>query len=195
MVGGLLPGAGLPRPYGDSAFDPLYDAAQSLDTMLAIHGAPRQGLGPDYINADNGLGFVLAHPLSQIIHFTSMIFDRTFERFPNLKIAFLEAGCSWVPYFIERIDRRAKDMLGRRLATEQVRDHPIYFHAELDEAALPYVVSVVGDDRLLYASDYPHDEPPEIEERLEAFLRRDDLSRSTKQKILCDNIKAIYGMG
>lgn len=194
MVGGLLPGAGLPRSYGDPTFDPLYEAAQSLGTMLAVHGAPRQGIGPDYINADHGMGFVLAHPLSQIIHFTSMIFDRTFERFPALKVAFLEAGCGWVPYFIERIDRRAKERYGRRLAIEQVRAHPIYFHAELDEAALPQVISVVGEDRLIYASDYPHDEPHEIEERLTGFLAREDLPQSAKQKVLCDNIKTLYGM-
>lgn len=195
MVGGLLPAVGLARPYGDSTFDPLYQEAQALDTLLAVHGAPRQGIGPDYMNADNGMGFVLAHPFSQMMQFTNMVFERTFERFPNMKVAFLEAGAGWVPYLIERIDRRAKHRQGRRLATEQVRNCPIYFHAELEEhEVLPLALSVVGDDRFVYASDYPHESAKDVEEALEEFLERQDVSAGSKQKILCDNIKAMYGM-
>jgi predicted TIM-barrel fold metal-dependent hydrolase len=76
-----------------------------------------------------------------------------------------------------------------------VRNHPVYFHAELTEKALPYAISEIGDDRFLYASDYPHEPVDEIEEGLEHFLLREDLSQESKQKILCDNINAIYAMG
>src|SRR5207245_11295554 len=93
---------------------------------------------------------------------------------------------------IERIDRRT-ERSGRRLATEQVQNHPIYFHAELAERqVLPLALSVVGEDRLLYASDFPHEPDDEIMEVLEAFLAREDVSQSAKQKILCENIEALY---
>jgi len=126
MVGGLLPTPGLTVGYGDPCFDPLYEAAQALGTMLAVHGAARQhGIGGnlDHVGADGSQAFVLAHSFGQMSQFTHMIFGRVFERFPRLKVAFLEAGCGWVPYLIERIDRRT-ERSGRRLATEQVRDHP-----------------------------------------------------------------------
>ena len=135
---------------------------------------------------------MLAHSFGQMSQFTHMIFGRVFERFPRLKVAFLEAGCGWVPYLIERIDRRT-ERSGRRLATEQVQNHPIYFHAELAERqVLPLALSVVGEDRLLYASDFPHEPDDEIMEVLEAFLAREDVSQSAKQKILCENIEALY---
>jgi MFS family permease len=97
-----------------------------------------------------------------------------------------------VPYLIERIDRRT-ERRGRHLATEQVQNHPVYFHAELAERhVLPLALDVVGEDRLLYASDFPHEPGDEIKEVLEAFLAREDVSPAAKQKILCENIEALY---
>ncbi len=196
MVGAVLPAPGLSRPYGDRAFDPLYEVANALGTMLAVHGAARRGLGFDYFHTSETRpesaqgGFVLAHPFAQIVQFVNMTLERVFERFPSMKVAFLEAGCGWVPYFVERLDRRSHG-----LASEQVRHSPVYFHAELEEKeVLTTFISVFGDDRLLYASDYPHEPEDEIMVSLQHFLARQDLSLRTKEKILRDNIKVLYSM-
>ncbi|HXG35500.1 MAG TPA: amidohydrolase family protein [Dehalococcoidia bacterium] len=189
MVGGLLPAIGLRRPYGDAAFDVLFKEAEDLGTMLAVHGAPQQGLGFDFFETFFP-GFVLEHPLSIMIQFTSMITERVFERFPDLKVAYLEASCGWAPYLMERIDQRFKG-----IATKQVQNSPIYFHAELKDAdVLNSVISILGDDRLTYASDYPHEQADEIAEDLEHFLAREDLSQTSKERILRDNSKALYAM-
>jgi predicted TIM-barrel fold metal-dependent hydrolase len=45
---------------------------------------------------------------------------------------------------------------------------------------------------LLYASDFPHEPDDKIMAVLEAFLAREDVSPSAKQKLLCENIKALY---
>jgi predicted TIM-barrel fold metal-dependent hydrolase len=193
-VGGLLPAVGLRLPYGDAAYDSVYREAESLGVPLAVHGAPRQSLGFDHIE-DSDQAFVLSHPLSLIIQFTNMVFEQVFERFPRLKVVFLEAGVGWAPYIIERIDRRTARR-GRRLATEQVRDHPIYFQAELEERqVLLAAIDGIGADRLIYASDYPHERLDDITDALHGFLQRDDVSQEAKQKILCDNVKALYGKG
>ena len=47
---------------------------------------------------------------------------------------------------------------------------------------------------MLYASDFPHESAATATHALESFLAREDVSQSAKQKILCDNVKAIYGM-
>ena len=192
LVGGLLPAAGLRRPYGDRAFDPLFEAAQSLDVPLAVHGAPRKDVGIDFID-DPDAAFVLAHPYSVMTQFTSMIFEHVWDRFPRLKVAFLEAGCGWAPYLMERIDRRTEDRTGRRLATEQVRNSPIYFHAELEERdVLPLALSVVGEDRFVYASDFPHESEATVQRALQGFLARQDVGEGAKRKILYDNVLALY---
>ena len=193
LVGGLLPAPGLRVGYGDEQFNPLYEAAQSLGAMLAVHGAARKEVGID-AEADTGAAFVLSHTFAQMSQFTGMIYARVFERYPHLKVAFLEAGCGWVPYLMERIDRNT-ERINRKLATEQVRDHPIYFHAELAEQdVMPLALSVVGEDRFIYASDFPHEPDEEVMEVLENFLVREDISQSAKQGILCDNIERLYGL-
>ncbi len=195
MVGGLLPTPGLRIPYGDRAFDPLYHEAESLGTMLAVHGASRRdgiGIGLDYIQGGSHTeGFVLSHLFGQMSQFTNMILERVWERFPGLKVVFLEAGCGWVPYLMERIDRRT-----RKLASKQVRNSPIYFHAELEEeyVLLP-ALNFVGDDRFIYASDYPHETHEDAIEALDEFLAREDIPLASKNKVLCENVKALYGLG
>ena len=117
--------------------------------MLAVHGAARQGIGLDG-NDDPNQGFILSHTYAQMSQCTNMVCEQVFQRFPTLKVAFLEAGCGWLPYLMERIDRKTAG-----LATQQVRDCPVYFHAELEEqASLVCAVSAVGEDRFIYASEY-----------------------------------------
>jgi predicted TIM-barrel fold metal-dependent hydrolase len=57
---------------------------------------------------------------------------------------------------------------------------------------LPYVVERVGEDLILYASDYPHE--PDLAEAIRKFEDRKDLSDSAKRKILWDNGKRFYNM-
>jgi predicted TIM-barrel fold metal-dependent hydrolase len=68
----------------------------------------------------------------------------------------------------------------------------IYYHAELWEAMLPYVIDRIGEDLIIYASDYPHE--PDLAEAIRKFEDRMDLSDSAKRKILSDNGKRFYGM-
>jgi predicted TIM-barrel fold metal-dependent hydrolase len=196
MVGGVLPTPGLRYPYGETFFDPLYEEAQRLGVMLGIHGASHRVLGWENLFSDEHprAAFVLGHPFAQMTQFVSMVYGRVWNRFPKLKMAFLEASCGWVPYLLERLDRHS-DGSGARLGSDTVRNHPIYFHAELDDGpTLPMAADVIGDDRLIYASDFPHEAVDDITEGLHGFLERDDLSHTTKERILRDNIKVLYGL-
>lgn len=194
MVGGLLPTPGLRIPYGDTAFDVLYKEAQSLDVPLAVHGAAQQGIGLDILSNQNQ-GQILAHAFAQMIQFVNMIWDQVFERFPTLKVVYQEAGAGWVPFLMERLDRRSSDRMGRKLASEQIRNHPIYFHAELEEQdVLVTALDVIGNDRFVYASDFPHENGAEIIEGLIEFQNREDITQESKERVLRDNIKALYGL-
>lgn len=196
MAGGLLAPVGFPKPLGDRYFDPLYKEAESLGYPLAIHGAPSKGLGFDFfprlIQART-----LSHPFAQMIHLTSIILEGVLERFPKLKIASLEAGCEWIPFLIDRLDmeyrnRSPQAPLLKKKPSEYMKGGQIYYHAELWETMLPYVIERIGEDLILYASDYPHE--PDLAQAIRNFEKRKDLTDSAKRKILSDNGKRFYNM-
>ncbi|MGH7774048.1 MAG: amidohydrolase family protein [Candidatus Binatia bacterium] len=196
MAGGLLAPVGFSKPLGDPYFDPLYKEAERLGCPLAIHGAPTKGLGFDFfprlIQAR-----ALSHPFAQMIQLTSLILEGVLERFPKIKIASLEAGCEWIPFLMDRLDmeygnRSPQAPLLNKKPSEYMKGGQIYYHAELWEAMLPYVIKRIGEDLILYASDYPHE--PDLAQAIRNFENRSDVSDTAKQKILSDNGKRFYNM-
>jgi hypothetical protein len=193
MVGAILPAVGLRRPLGDACYEPLYEEAQRLGCALAVHGAPAQGLGFDFFERLVEAR-ALSHPFAQMIQLTSLVLSGVLERFPQLTLAFMEAGAGWVPFVLERLDRECKNR-GAGLASspsQQLRSDRIFFHCELDEQMLPVVVDVLGADHFFCASDFPHEPTHEFIESVAAFRARADLSDAAKTRILYDNPKRLY---
>lgn len=201
LVGGVLPAVSATgKPYGHESFDRLYAEAERLDCALAVHGAPSRGLGFDFF--DNMIKtHALSHPISQIIQLTSIVLDGVLERFPRLRIAFLEAGSGWMLYLMDRLDyewegayapqARARGL--RKPPSEYIRDGQVYVSCELDEASLPLVIQRFPARRILFASDYPHEKPESsILEEIDGFWERPDLSDEAKNAIAVDSAVAFY---
>lgn len=199
MRGALLPGATvLGKSYGHADFDPLWAEAERLDVALAIHGAPSKGFGFDHFDT-----FIkthtLEHPFAILVQLTSMIFDGVFERFPRLRVAFLEAGCGWVPYMMDRMDEEYERRGARwapalkRGPSEVFRSGQIYVSCEVEERTLPYVLELFGEDHVFFASDYPHERRrDEFLKDIPEFVARTDLSDKAKEKILSRNTQRFY---
>jgi uncharacterized protein len=103
MVGAILPAVGIRQPFGDERYFPVYEAAQELGALLTVHAAPTQGIGLDMFDTLIEVR-TLSHGFAQMIQMNSMIYNGVFDRFPDLKVAYAEAGCGWVPYLMERMD-------------------------------------------------------------------------------------------
>jgi predicted TIM-barrel fold metal-dependent hydrolase len=184
---------------GDRRFDPIYAEAQSLGVMLGIHasGSHLGGAGvdgfPSFIQTHT-----CSHAFGQMRQLTSTIFDGVFERFPTVRVAFLEAGCGWAPYWTERMDdeyakRHAEAPACTKKPSEYVRSGRIYFSCEADEWMMPQAMKLIGNDQIVWASDYPHWDhsfPGSIAE----IRERGDLTDAQKQKILNDNARRLYGV-
>ena len=199
MRGALLPAATvMGKAFGHRDFDPLYEEAERLDVALAFHGAPSRGFGFDFFDAFIKI-HTLEHPFAILVQFTSLMFDGVFERFPNLRVAFLECGAGWVPYMMDRMDdefeKRGKRWCPflRRKPSEYIREGNVYFSCEVEERTLPYVIDLVGEDRIFFASDYPHERArPEFLHDIPEFAERTDLSDTVKEKILLHNARRFY---
>lgn len=193
MVGAVLPAVGLRRAFGESYYDPVYAEAERLDCVLAVHGAPAQGLGFDFFERLVEAR-VLSHPFSQMIQLTSIVLNGVLERFPRLRMAFMESGAGWVPFMLERLEREFKNRgAGIRVPPgEQLRSDRVFFHCELDEQMLPAALDALGDGHFFAASDFPHEPAHEFPEAVEAFLKRSDVSDASKARILADNPRRLY---
>ncbi len=73
------------------------------------------------------------------------------------------------------------------------RESPIYVSVEPEEALLPQTIDYIGDDRFMFASDFPHWDA-RFPKNLETLEQRADLSEQTKKKILYDNARALFGL-
>src|SRR6266536_250896 len=125
------------------------------------------------------------------------IIGGVFERFPKLNIAYLESGIGWVPYMMDRLDEEVEKRGAveapylTKLPSEYVTGGRIFFGIECGEKTIPDAVRWGLDNTLLYSSDYPHwdgDWPHTVK----AVRERGDLSASTKQKMLHDNVARFY---
>ena len=121
-----------------------------------------------------------------MIQMTNMIFQGVFELFPQLRVAYLEAGAGWVPFMMDRLDedfeRRGKKWAPRlkKRPSDYITGGQVYVSLESEERTLPYVLELFGEDHIFFASDYPHERQraqylhdiPELEARHRYFRYR-----------------------
>ena len=195
MVGGMLPAnsanMGVRSPLGDEAFWPLYDEAQRLGVPLAVHGAPSLGLGFDF-NRSVTYANVLEHPVAVMIQLASMFLNGVFDEFPNLRVAYLEANTVWLPYMMDRM--AGKKRRGPTDSSELMESGRALVSVEGADPGLPYAVSRLGEDAIIYATDYPHETKETVAEELDEALARADLPESALRKIYRENALRLYNL-
>jgi uncharacterized protein len=76
--------------------------------------------------------------------------------------------------------------------SEYVKHGNWFFATEPEEEMLPYVIERIGEDKVLFASDYPHWDG--LFPKVVATIRgRKDISDAAKEKILGANGARFYG--
>ncbi|NJN52102.1 MAG: amidohydrolase [Gammaproteobacteria bacterium] len=127
---------------------------------------------------------------------TSLIVDGVFDRFPTLKVVSVEAGCGYAAYLMDRLDAKhrffgAFTNLARK-PSDYVRSN-CYFVAEPEERSIDAMLDLVGEDRILWGSDYPH-----IDSTLEApnLIRESvaSLSEARRTAVLGGNAAKVFGL-
>src|SRR5689334_5461775 len=203
VIGANSAEVGLRKPLGHTDFWPLYEEAERLDVPVAIHGAPSMSLGINFFD-QFAQTHALEHPIAQMIQLTSMVMQGVFERFPRLRVAFLEAGVGWVPFMMDRLDRSYEVWSGRKYKefsewlkkkpSDYIRSGRIYFNCEGDEETLPYALQRMGHRNVMFASDFPHETNIErAKHEIDELLHNEALSDEAKQAIFHDNIVQFYG--
>ena len=191
------------KTYGDKSFWPIYAAAEKHNMPLALHGAPSRGFGFDHFR-EFARVHALEHPVPLMIQLTDMIFGGVFDDFPKLKVAYLEGGCGWVPFMMDRLDYEYNSIFGikakkrmKRKPSDYIRSENFWVAMELGERelSLKYTIDAIGSERILYASDYPHEPTEEmIKDELDEFVESNLYSMAVKKNLLYSNMKQFYNL-
>lgn len=203
----MLPTNVYGRNLGERSFDPIYEAAQSIGMRLCVH--PQTGHdGIPGLSGVMGAGsrrlfkYVYVHmtafPFELMIAMMHMIGEGVFDRFPRLKVGFMEGGAGWLPYWMERLDEHVEKLAPqmpelKRRPSDIIRSEQVVLTCESEESGLDRVLAAAGESTVLYASDYCHWDcnfPDSVKDILEA----PDLSAAQKERILGLNAVEFFGL-
>jgi hypothetical protein len=152
------------KPVHHNAYMRMYAMLEERGLPLAFHAG---------FNWEDGSmaqlnRFMTMHALSfvhcNLVHMANWVINGLPERFPKLKVIWIESGLAWLPYLMQRLDseymmRPSEAPLLKKLPSEYMRD--MYYTCQpietsnmaLTEATLK---GINGGTQLLYASDWPH---------------------------------------
>ena len=193
------------RTLGHRDYDPIWATAQDLGLAVAPHVVVRSTNLPlkewfaSWVDPESGRGFTplgLATMLPIMASFYAVMANGVFERFPRLKYVILETGGGWIAHCIERMDSKWK----MRNAPCPLKEKPAFYFrrqcfisVDPDEMTTPAMVQLLGEDKFIWASDFPHiDAEYGVVKELKEHIS--DLSETAQRKILGENAANIYNL-
>ena len=188
------------RPWYDPYYDPFWEEAQGLGVPVCFHGiqgAYQQHIGTRFLDS-----FVIAHaathPIELMLDVGAMIGGGVLERYPDLQVGFLEGNCSWLPWWLWRLDEEwevfgAWEQIKLKALPSEYFKNRCYVSVDVDEFMVEYVLQRVGDDNLVLSTDYPHHDSA-YPHALEIFLSMDVVPEASRKKILWDNSARLYSL-
>ena len=195
-----------PNPYvgrniQNPVYEPFWECAASLGVPITVHEGVSDSLpalGRERSESPV-LQHLMSHPFEQMAACAGLILHGVLERHPSLNFVFLESGCGWLPYWLERMDGHA-DTWGHKLDAISMKPSD-YFRRQCfvsmdpDDECAPGVLRDVGSECLVWASDYPHtdhDFPGAVSSTLEILEAG---PAGCAQAVLDDNPRRLYSLG
>ena len=176
----------------------LYSAIEATGKPLAFHAGYHWG-DPSMMQINRFIGM---HAISfvhfSMVHLTNWVLNGLPERFPKLKVIWVESGLAWVPFMMQRLDseylmRSSEAPLLKRRPSDYIRD--MYFTSqplETSNLALTEATfdAINAQTQLLFSSDWPHWDfnPPT------AITNLPFLNEQQKRNILGLNAAKLYGL-
>jgi predicted TIM-barrel fold metal-dependent hydrolase len=197
---GVLPYAPYGMPLDHPDLEPVYAAAAEYDLSIALHTFT---VMPPYApgGLDNWENLFLqrsaAHPWCGMRNMASLIGSGVMDRYPKLRVGTLEAGHSWLPFWMARIDEHAMTIRSeiadiKHKPSEYVLSGRYFQSIEIPEGApmTNACCEILGDGVLMYASDYPHGESHFPESA--ALVLDWKMDEERKRKLFWDNAVRFY---
>jgi predicted TIM-barrel fold metal-dependent hydrolase len=186
------------KPVHHNAYMRLYAMIEESGKPLTFH----TGLNwtdPSFSQLNRFVAMhALSFPHNNMIHLTNWVINGLPERFPKLKVVWIEGGVAWIPFLMQRLDhefmmRACEAPLLKRPPSDYMRE--MYYTTQpLERGNLDLLAAVMkamnADTQLLFASDWPHwdFDPPR------AITTLPFLSEQAKRNILGLNAARVFGL-
>lgn len=196
----LLPNPVKGRLLNNPAYEPFWAECEKLGIAVGIHTAAHCRLpttGADRFDTHFSM-HACAHPMEQMMALLALIEGGVLERYPKLKVGFLESGCGWLPYWLWRLDKEYEELKWEvkdnvKMKPSEYFSRQCFIELDPSEPYLAEIISYIGENNLIFGSDYPHlDHDPDVVKK--AVALKDQLSPEIVRKILWDNSVYFYGI-
>lgn len=179
----------------------VFEMCEATGTPLNFH--LNASLDANTAIWDN-LGFDQRLPIHALIHhigcaatMSNFMVSGILDKYENLKIALIESGAGWVPFWLEGMEHQLDEFrtaqnrgLKRRPKEYFARNFWVSFWFE--HVAPTKLLDEIGADRLLFETDYPHPTSlyPGVQDKLVKVLGDRDFA--TRKRVLQDNAVELY---
>ena len=187
------------RNWYDEHYEPLWATLEELNMPLGLHESTSSALRQvgDQFEPNFMLRRVFAQPVEQMLALGSVCGGGVLARHPRLRVAFLEANCSWLPWLLWKLDEGWElegDVWapGLEMAPSEYFKKQCFVSVEPDEESVKYVIDYMGSDRIVFSTDYPHGDS-KYPHAVESFLKL-SITDEDKRKILWDNCASYYAL-
>jgi predicted TIM-barrel fold metal-dependent hydrolase len=208
--GVLFPATAVHVNLGAKSYWPVYAEAARLGCPVVVHGGGHWDLGMDTMNVSTGAN-ALGHPMSLAIALAEMLLNNLFERYQNLRVAYLEGGPTWLLMAMARLSRsfeagmpmNPRGELLQLPPSETIADYirglvragRLVVGIEGSESDLPYAIKVAGEQAFVFSSDYPHEvNTHTVQKEIRELRENEEISDSAKEAILYRNAARFYGL-
>lgn len=183
--------------------DVVWKEAVRLDVPVTFHGTSGAASNDYATNRYWGhpnfrtLNHASAFPFELMLAMGGMLVGGVCERFPDLRLGFLEGNCGWLPWWLDRLDDQWSKYGGGEATRLSARPSEYFasqcfIGTDVDEELLAVVVDRIGDDNVVVSVDYPHADGP-FPNGVAEFLELSGVGRESKRKMLWENCLRLYG--
>jgi predicted TIM-barrel fold metal-dependent hydrolase len=187
------------------AWDPLWEVCADLELPVHFHiGASLTTMtffgNYPWPSHDDDISLAIGGTLlfignARIV--VNVICSGMLERHPKLKIVSVESGAGWVPFILEALDYEMSENAPRQQAEMSLKPseyfrRQIYATMWFERTDLPALVEAVGEDNILFETDFPHPTCLYPEPLRLANENMRELSVPTRNKILGGNAARLY---
>jgi uncharacterized protein len=191
--------------FASDYFDPLWARVEEAGVPLLIHVIVRSrrfvtGFVGDWYEtpANRTFSFALGAASQVMPACMAMVMDGLFDKFPRLKVVAIEAGCGWAPYAMDRLDEKYQHFSGFDLKLKLGEPsnyfrRNLWFVAEPEERTIGGALELVGEDRILWGSDFPHiDSHVDAPNQVRANIGH--LPEHLQRAVLGENAKKLFNI-